>query len=41
MLTIMFMFFTDSTTGHPSFSASDATGGGFGYRPLMSSGMGA
>lgn len=42
MLTIMFLFFTDATTGNPSFSeAGGAPAGGFGYRPLLSQGMGA
>jgi hypothetical protein len=41
MTTVMFLFFTDSTTGNPAFSEAASAGGGFGYRPLLSSGMGA
>ena len=42
MLTIMFQFFTDASTGNPSFSeVGGAASGGFSYRPLLSMGMGA
>lgn len=40
MLTIMFMFFTDATTGNPSFSAAGGAANPNGYRPLLMTGMG-
>lgn len=40
MTTFLFMFFRDSVSGAPAFSATAVAGGGFAYRPLMSMGMG-
>lgn len=40
MTAIMFSFFTDSVSGAPSFSASDAATNPFGYKPLLLLGVG-